>query len=107
MDLAPLAKITRKSRCWISLSALSRKYVVRIQDVYLTLKESRKYLGVMDRALNTMDKIQRLRAQAERYCRLARSINHPRVIAALHAMAEETEAAIVALKTAKEARSPG
>jgi hypothetical protein len=44
-----------------------------------------------------MDEIQHLRAQAERYYRLAKQINDPRVIAALHAMAEETEEAIVAL----------
>ncbi len=54
-----------------------------------------------------MDEIQHLRAQAERYYRLAKQINDPRVIDALHAMAEETEEAIVALKTAAEAQSPG
>jgi len=60
----------------------------------------------MDRALNTMDEIQRLRAQAERYYRLAKLVTDAPVIAALHAMAEETEEAIVALKTASEAQSP-
>jgi hypothetical protein len=60
----------------------------------------------MDRALKTMDEIQHLRAQAERYYRLAKQINDPRVIAALHAMAEETEEAIVALKTAARPSPP-